>query len=225
METRKPYQLVKDGYYCLKDVLANDTSFNYAIVSANTVYPLWLSSQQVTSANASNIIGWASFDSGTNTLTLTGLNSNVGGSSGKPYYGVTTGIGDLKIKLVALDSDQNIIKCGGTDDYAFKGYGSASTITFIPDASNPGSLIMKVANSDGAHWFDGVTPSYSGTLTIYDDGYDGSTYYVSRIAPITNYDLWVCGTQVTSANASNILNNGRAIYTPSTNTLTLVEVV
>lgn len=224
LETQEPYEIYTDpgtyGYPRTKQTLKTDTAgTNYAIVSATAVYPLWLSSKQVTSANASNISGWASFESATNTLTLTGLISDVTGSPGEPYYGVTTGIDDLKIKLVALVGDRNIIKCREVDDYAFKGYGNASTITFVPDASNPGSLIMDVTNSDGAHWFDGVTPSYQGTLALHDEGYDGSTFYVSRIAPVTNYDLWIDGTQVTSLNAGTITSG--VSYDEVENELTL----
>jgi hypothetical protein len=224
LETQNPYKIVNDGYYRLRREITNSldtatTNIDYAIVSADEVYPLWLSSKQVTSANASNIIGWGSYDSGTKTLTLTGLLSDVTGSSGNPYYGVTTGVDNLTVKLVALVGDRNYIKCRGTDDIAFKGYGNASTITFSPDASNPGSLEMYVANSDGAHWFEGVTPSYSSSLAFHDDGYDGSTFYVSRIAPVTNYDLWIDGTQVTSLNAGTITSG--VSYDEVENELTL----
>lgn len=228
LETQNPYKIVNDGYYRLRREITNSldtatTNIDYAIVSADEVYPLWLSSKQVTSANASNIIGWGSYDSGTKTLTLTGLLSDVTGSSGNPYYGVTTGVDNLTVKLVALVGDRNYIKCRGTDDIAFKGYGNASTITFSPDASNPGSLEMYVANSDGAHWFDGVTPSYQGTLALHDEGYDGSTFYVSTIAPVTNYDLWVDGTQVTSVNKNSINGGSLISYDPATYTLTLKD--
>ncbi len=218
LETQEPYEILdKDGYPRTKQSLRPDTTATgYAKVSADVVYPLWLTSQQVTSKNASNIAGYGSFESSTNTLTLTGLLSDVTGSPGKPYYGVTTGITNLTVVLV---EGGNIIKCQEIDDYAFKGYGNASTISFIPDATNPGSLTMKVANSDGAHWFNGVTPSYSGTLALHDNGYDGTTFYVSRIAPVINYDLWVNGTQVTSLNAKTVASG--VSYDEAANELTM----
>ncbi|MDO4995016.1 MAG: hypothetical protein Q4E32_08450, partial [Bacteroidales bacterium] len=40
-------------------------------------------------------------------------------------------------------------------------------------------------------------------------------------AQITDYDLYICGTQVTSANASNILGDGAFSYNASTNVLTV----
>ena len=40
-------------------------------------------------------------------------------------------------------------------------------------------------------------------------------------AQITDYDLYICGTQVTSQNASNILGDGAFSYNASTNVLTV----
>ena len=38
---------------------------------------------------------------------------------------------------------------------------------------------------------------------------------------LEEYDVWVAGTQVTSANAADILGDGAASYNPTTNTLTV----
>ena len=56
-----------------------------------------------------------------------------------------------------------------------------------------------------------------------------ATYKCVEVAPVEEYDVWVGGTQVTSANASNILNDSSTTnthsvsYEPTTKTLTLTD--
>lgn len=50
------------------------------------------------------------------------------------------------------------------------------------------------------------------------------TDYASALVPISladPYNVWICGTQVTSDNASDVLGNGTVTYDPATHTLTL----
>lgn len=214
LETQSPYQIVDDGYYRLRKAIVNTTdtaatNIDYAVVSADAVYPLWISSKQVTSANKGNIVNpygdaTATYDETSKTLTLqggsTGFDMTVVGGATNPYYGITSGIDHLKVNLI---SNNNEIFCQGDVDYAFKGYGNAQDVTFTTDESNPGSLTLVVKDANDNHWFDGLNPIYQNGLYRKYDGSNGN-YYVSTITPAVKYDLWVQGTRVTSANASDI---------------------
>ena len=74
-----------------------------------------------------------------------------------------------------------------------------------------------------------VSTNYSGANPVTYDGNNLSTYKYVEVAPVEEYDVWVGGTQVTSANASNILNDSRTTnthsvsYEPTTKTLTLTD--
>lgn len=52
----------------------------------------------------------------------------------------------------------------------------------------------------------------------------GSYKYVNVTPAVVTYNVWVGGTQVTSANKDNVLGDGTVTYTPDTNTLTLNKV-
>ena len=74
-----------------------------------------------------------------------------------------------------------------------------------------------------------VSTNYSGANPVAYDGINLSTYKYVEVAPVEEYDVWVGGTQVTSANASNILNDSSTTnthsvsYEPTTKTLTLTD--
>ena len=62
------------------------------------------------------------------------------------------------------------------------------------------------------------------TAHVYDNDTDATCNtcgYERTITPITTYDLWVGGTQVTEDNKGDILGDGKANYDPATKTLTL----
>ena len=74
-----------------------------------------------------------------------------------------------------------------------------------------------------------VSTNYSGANPVAYDVKNLSTYKYVEVAPVEEYDVWVGGTQVTSANASNILNDSSTTnthsvsYEPTTKTLTLTD--
>lgn len=222
--TQEPYEI--DAYYRLKKTLSSDTStVDCAWVNADTTYPVWVNGKQVTSENKTNVLEAATatvtFD-GANTLTLDGasITTNEG-------YGVVTG-NDLTVKLAGSNS----ITCDNAADFAFKGYNTgaaAPTVTIGTDTSNPGSLTLNLKTS--GNLFSNVTPNFINDLTRFDDGSNG-TYYVTRIIPVTNYNLWVGSTRVTSANAADVLPTGSTAgkvkyahdATNNTGTLTLDNV-
>lgn len=69
------------------------------------------------------------------------------------------------------------------------------------------------------------------TLYVFNEQYNGGanddtklTDYASALVPISladPYNVWICGTQVTSDNASDVLADGTVSYDPATHTLTL----
>lgn len=69
------------------------------------------------------------------------------------------------------------------------------------------------------------------TLYVFNEQYNGGanddtklTDYASALVPISladPYNVWICGTQVTSDNASDVLGDGTVTYDPATHTLTL----
>ena len=225
--TKEPYEI--DAYYRLKKTLSSDTStVDCAWVNADTTYPVWVNGKQVTSASKNNVLEAAtatvSFDVDNNTLTLDGaaFTTNEG-------YGVVTG-NNLTVKLAGSNS----ITCDNAADFAFKGYSTtgaagAPTVTIGTDISNPGSLTLNLKTS--GNLFSNISPVLDNDLTRFDDGSNG-TYYVTRITPVTNYNLWVGSTRVTSANATDVLPTGltagKVKYTHdatnNTGTLTLDDV-
>ena len=94
-----------------------------------------------------------------------------------------------------------------------KGYGKALACKSMSETSSPkgftypdGSTIKVSKNYDG-----------SNPETTYAEGSLGSYKYVEVTHAVVNYDVWVGGTQVTSANMNNVLNDATATvkYTPA----------
>lgn len=78
---------------------------------------------------------------------------------------------------------------------------------------------VMAANGAGTYYFKVKTV---GNGTTYNDSAwsDASAGY-SYTPPAVEYDVWVAGTRVTSANASNVLGDGKVSYDNTTGTLTL----
>lgn len=69
-----------------------------------------------------------------------------------------------------------------------------------------------------------VTAVAVGTATITAKTVDGGYTALCAVTVPAPYDLWVGGTQVTGANAADVLGNGGSVkYDPATNTLTLTD--
>ena len=92
-----------------------------------------------------------------------------------------------------------------------KGYGKALACKSMSETSSPkgftypdGSTIKVSKNYDG-----------SNPETTYAEGSLGSYKYVEVTHAVVNYDVWVGGTQVTSANKDDVLGNGKVTYTPA----------
>ena len=109
------------------------------------------------------------------------------------------------------------------------GDSSKLTATVAPTTATNQNVTWSSSDASVATVYtDGnVTAVAEGTATITATTEDGGftatcTVTVSAAAPsVTNYDLWVGGVQVTSANAADILNDGKVSYDATTDTLTL----
>jgi surface protein len=86
------------------------------------------------------------------------------------------------------------------------------------------------AVTDSEDMFGSCTHLVGGAGTTYDADHVDASYahidggpdnpgYLSQ--PVETYNLWIAGTQVTSANMNNVLGDGTVSYDLSTNTLTL----
>ena len=165
----------------------------------------------ITENNKDDVLGdgTISFDPEGNILTLN--NASFGGEAGA----LECSLPNLTIHLIGsstLTSYEGFIYMWGQT--------AQPTLTFTTDDDNPGMLTFKGAY-DEEMLFSGITPTYLNGLSLQQMGDD----YV--IAYIEDYDVWVAGTQVTSFNKDNVLNDSQPTvsYNPSTQTLTLKDAV
>ena len=96
--------------------------------------------------------------------------------------------------------------------------------------ATPSVIPTSTTDSNGKYSFTNVSEG-SYTIKASKNGYDvwsediqingNITSKDITLTQSTTYNVWVGGTQVTSANKDNVLGNGAVTYTPDTNTLTL----
>ena len=168
-------------------------------------------SVEITEDNMNDVLGdgTISFTPDGNILTLN--NASFGGEAGA----LECSLPNLTIHLIGsstLTSYEGFIYMWGQT--------AQPTLTFTTDDDDPGMLTFKGAY-DEEMLFSGITPTYLNGLSLQQMGDD----YV--IAYIEDYDVWVAGTQVTSFNKDNVLNDSQPTvsYDSSTQTLTLKEAV
>ena len=156
--------------------------------------------------------GTITYDVDSHVLTFNGANLTC--SYNSSTFIVNGGYWDAEQELTVRLVGSNTITLGnGSSFYDGKG------ITFATDESNPGSLqIIKESGWDGILFKNSsteITPICEDYLAYY-----AST---SEIKHAEYYPLWICGIQVTEANAPNVLNfiEPAIVFDASTNTLTL----
>ena len=141
---------------------------------------LWVEGIQVTSTNASNVLGGSparvTFDAETNTLTLNGAYIVTSNSAG-----IKSGLANLN---VVLSGGQSEIKCTGNEYYAFEGTDENATVTFSSSATSVGYLDITTAGYN--KFFKDITPAYDG-ITHFDQTsvYTNEYYYHIRKSPWT----------------------------------------
>ena len=249
--------------HCVK--VGNEIVTGLVVIKPFIEYLLKLADVQVTSFNASDVLGdgKVSYDVSTNTLTLNGVCMT--GIQGK---GIENEIDGLNIELVGTNTIEasniglssigdaltikgtgtlnitgsfgiyaqncdltiqggcavNVVGAGSNTNSGLHGSGCTLTIDASYVTANSVSycsimgftdLIMngcQVITPVGAWYDDSVRYMKIGNAMCYDE---------VVIGPTVAYDLWVAGTQVTNANASNVLGDGTVSYDASTNALTL----
>lgn len=164
--------------------------------------------------------GTMSYDVANNILTLNGINLALSGEYADAAF-ISCNDDDKPVPKVKLVGN-NTLTLG--DNYA--SFFDGSSLSFITDANNPGSLTINTPSGyPEAHLFvdisDPITPTYSNDLSLTKNG---NTYTIQAPSTsYTSYGIIVAGTAVTSANASNVLNDhySSVSYDATTNTLTL----
>ena len=171
-----------------------DYTQNGTTVTIAKKYPLKVMNNQVTSANAENILNnyvtvMASFEhtsDGEDILTLTDAGEfRMNGGNQTNYIGVESGFENLYVRLQGAV----VISCRGTNDIAFKGIVDGAKVTFITDATSPGSLFI------AAHenlLFEDITPQYN-DLMYFDTGIN---QYLNNVTD--NYEDYVTARIMTS---------------------------
>ena len=86
-------------------------------------------------------------------------------------------------------------------------------------STNP-TILLKGGVYDNTAKESGNSYLTTGCKWIENTGSDAEEY-PHAIAPTTTYPLWVGGTQVTSANATDVFGDGKVSFDPTTNTLNL----
>ena len=181
-----------------------------------TSYNLWIGGVQVTSDNASNVLGdngtpTVVFDAATSTLTLNGLLATPEDDTPVPY--ITNGIENLTINLVGFNRVQGnntyfLVKDGDS--------GEDNTVTFTTDADDPGSFEFYGENY--SPWCTGHTMNWSNGLGWKKDNDSDYGDYVV----ISSTGLTVAGTPI--SNGPNIISDNTLLFDSETSTLTLDEV-
>ena len=181
----------------------------------------------ILSTNASDILGdldgdkaTMSYDADNNILTLNGINLSCSGDEvGQNWSSFISCVdfnNDLNHLIVNLVG-QNVLQVD-----AWGRFFNGTSLTFITDTNNPGSLTINTPDGWNGNMFvdysDPITPTYNNGLSLTKNG---NAYTIQ--APSTPYNITVAGIAVTSANAANVLNDdySSVSYNASTNTLTL----
>ena len=158
----------------------------------------WVSDTPGDDYNVNNILGdgTMSYDVENNVLTLNGINLTLSDDSGAGFIAMVDE--DHQSLTVQLIGENHLT----LEDHAYLFYGT--NITFTTSTSSPGSLTITTSNNWTGNLF--VSSNNDGLLNVYyNDNLklahtdDQNTYTIQAA-----YNLWICGEQVTSANAGNI---------------------
>ena len=245
LETDEPYVMLDDsGYKRVAKRFRIDgdtTGIDYAIISADEVYPLWVNNTQVTSTTKSDILtyltsgstsGTVSYDSDAKKLELAGASFN-----GK----ILSGLDELTISV----SGSNTITSSDSGTVV-RSYNKRTLK--LSKASEDATLALKINDVTSTYpviqgfnsllYSDFSMTTPSGTSPQYGEFTDpvSRTLYglynstdnkgILTVSFAIDYDLWVNGKQVTSANADNVFNKNRnslptVSFNVATSTLTL----
>ena len=187
-------------------------------VSDFVSYGITINDEIISDKNAANVLGdqndthMVSFELSTNTLTLTNLDV-YNPSSGEPF--IKNGRGNLTIHLegqsnFVWNNSVFIAKDGNAaEDY---------TVTFTTNSASPSNLTFR---SSGDVFSTGHQVVYNNGLVLDISDLDNDYHTYDMTIQQVEYDLTVAGKKVNSANAADVLGDGKVSYDSKTNKLTL----
>ena len=196
---------------CGRWLLSTLTLLLMSVAMQAEEYDLVVAGVQVTSDNASNVLGddlseegsvaSVSFDATTNTLTLNEVWIDASNNEA-----IVSDLANLTIFLVGENG------INGSNGFTFNKSSSVekATITFTTDEESNGSLY--IYNLEERLFGAGVTPAY----TDVSIKHDGDSHTID-----SQLGVRVAGIDVTLFNKDNVLGDGKVSYNPETYTLTL----
>lgn len=174
-------------------------------ITTTDAYGLTVAGTAVTASNAANVLGdgKVSYNATNNTLTLNG--ATIDYTSGDAITAMITN--PLNIDLVGTNS----ISCGDN-----KAFNTGGNLNFQGTGTYPGQLtITSTSNITPQNYY-----TCKGSVT-YQNGLVATSLTSSSVLISTKYGINVGGSEVTSANATNVLNNNTVSYDATHNILTL----
>jgi hypothetical protein len=201
----------------LKSVGSNSTSGSIlsAYVYTVTNYGVTVAGIPVTSTNAANgitgsgITGTVTYDATNRILTMTNATINYTSGDAITFSNTNT----LNVNLV----NTNSISCGD-----HKAFNTGGNLNFQGTGTYPGQLtITSTSNINPQSYY-----TCTGSVT-YQNGLIATNLTSSSVLISTNYGINVGGTEVTSANATNVLgeNTPSVSYDADNNILTLNQAI
>jgi hypothetical protein len=192
-------------------------------VGVHAQYDISVAGTTVTSANASNVLGdgKVSFEPTTNTLTLNGAVITLSEST---PYAVSSGIKDLKIKLIG----ENVINASTSPVFDCEPDAEEGDITFVTE-TGAGGAVYGSLQINGIYQYDNLTERYHIKNTWLESDEDGwhkkemgneaSDERYVKLFYAKYYDLWIKGERISLENVNSI---GEGIsFDEEANTLTL----
>ena len=193
--------------------------------SVGESYNLWLGSKQVTYDNKGDIFGdgKASFDSSTNTLTLSAPTINGVYNEAKIFSGIQLTVkGRYTMPFVGDEFD---LGAGAESDYGLRCNNQLRLDGDFTFRGNDSAIYCSgeiTVNGGSVSAYGGDTAMECNKLTI-GDAATRVLLSAEKDPNYAEYDIWLGKKQITSKNKDDILGDGKASYDPNTNTVTLNE--
>lgn len=201
-------------YFSIEGLASGDNgtiSIQSIEITTKDEYGLTVAGTAVTASNAANVLGdgKVSYNATNNTLTMNG--ATIDYTSGDAITAMITN--PLNIDLVGTNS----ISCGDN-----KAFNTGGNLNFQGTGTYPGQLTITSTSN--------ITPQNYYTCTgsvTYQNGLVATSLTSSSVLISTNYGINVGGTEVTSANATNVLgeNTPSVSYDADNNILTLNQAI
>ena len=170
---------------------------------------------QIYAGNAADVFedGTVSFDKTTNTLTLNGADKGA----------LSTWLEELNVELIGNNKLTEV----GSYPVLRSLYDAEVIINIQSTGATRGGLIMSQPYTQTGNFYDGnVTVNIVQPLTVVSGSLEGNDGNANTVAIGVPYNLWVGGTQVTSANSEDILSDydGTMSFDAANNILTISNV-